>query len=308
MNTKSLLLTDELENKDDASLRRSQINRKFASDLSVRLQCPVDLLYIKTLKDIPGRLALNATEKARLIQQKTEQLEPVMKHFVRPGKLHVKFGSPAREIIKATKDSHNVEALIVGSRALKGMDRFFLGSVAEEVVRNMQRPVFVLGPGTQREDYVLSERKELRLVVATDLTKKCRAIETYAASLALRLGASILLYHSAAETMKSVEQALYGAGEAAPSFDTIYDDIRKDAHASMEKRLARFRAKGISCESFIEETKTPFAESLLSSPAGKADLICMGDESTGGLLAAIMGNNLRDMIEKSPVPVLVVRS
>lgn len=307
MSTKSLLLADELENKDDASLRRSQINRKFVSDLSVRLQCPVDVLYVKTLKDVPGRLSLNAAEKTRLIQQKTEQLAPVMKNFVRPGKLHVKFGSPVREIVKATKDTHNVEALVVGSRALKGMDRFFLGSVAEEVVRNIDRPVFVLGPGTQREDYALSDRKELRLVVATDLTKRCRAIETYVASLALRLGASVLLYHSAAETMKAVEQALYAAGEATPTFDTVYDDIRKDAHASMEKRVQRFRSKGINCESFIEEAKTPFAEALLASPAGKADLLCMGDESSGGLLSAIMGNNLRDVIEKASVPVLVVR-
>nr|BFD60710.1 universal stress protein [Bdellovibrio sp. CKG001]BFD64124.1 universal stress protein [Bdellovibrio sp. HM001]BFD68316.1 universal stress protein [Bdellovibrio sp. HAGR004] len=307
MSSHSLLIADELEGKDEVTLRRSQVNRKFASDLSVRLQCSVDLIYVKTLKDIPGRLSLNASEKSKLIAQKTQQLAPVMKSFTRPGKLIVKFGSPLREISNAVKDSHNIEALILGSRALSGMDRFFLGSVAEEVVRYVKRPVFILGPGTQNDQYALSERKELRLIIATDLTKKCRAAETYGISLAKRLGAKVLLYHSAAETLRTVEQYVFASGEATPSIDSIFEDIKKDAIKSMEKRVTRLKAKGIDCESHIEMEKTPFADTLLASHKDSMDLICMGDDSSGGLFTSLLGSNLRDMIAKSPVPVVVVR-
>ncbi len=308
MTTHSLLIADELEHKDEASLKRSQVNRRFASDLSVRLNCPVSLLYVKTLKDIPGRLALSYAEKAKVISHKHHQLAPVMKNFALPGKLIVKFGSPVKEISGASKDTNTIEALILGSRALKGMDRFFLGSVAEEVVRNVKRPVYILGPGTQRDDYSLPTKKELRIAIVTDLTKKCRASETYGVSLAKRLGAHVVLYHSVAETLRSVEQYMFAAGEATPSIDTIYADIKKEAQNSMEKKLERLRSKGISCEGIIEQEKTPLVKVFLEGPAGNCDLICMGDESQGGLLGALLGSNLRDMIANAPVPVIVVRS
>lgn len=303
----SLLLADELEHKDEATLKRSEINRKFVSDLSVRLACPASLIYVKTLKDMPGKLNLTATEKAKVVAQKHHQLLPVMKNFVRPGKLLVKFGSPVREITEAMKDTHNIEALVVGSRALKGLDYFFLGSVAEEVVRSVKRPVFILGPGTQREDYSLSDKKELRIIIATDLTKKCRAAETYGVSLAKRLGAKVLFYHSVAETLKSVEHYVFAAGEAVPSIDSIFEDIKKDAETSMQKRVERIRSKGIPCEGYIEKEKTPFAESFLASHSDKCDLICMGDDSHGSFLSNLLGTNLRELVAKAPVPVIAVR-
>lgn len=308
MTTHSLLIADELEHKDGESLVRSQVNRRFASDLAVRLNCQVSLLYVKTLKDLPGRLALSYAEKSKIISQKHHQLSPVMKSFATPGKLIVKFGSPVKEITSAVKDTNTVEALILGSRALSGMDRFFLGSVAEEVVRNVKRPVYILGPGTQRDDYSLPTKKDLRIAIVTDLTKKCRASETYGVSLAKRLGAHVVLYHSVAETLRTVEQYMFAAGEATPSIDSIYTDIKKDAHSTLEKKLARLRQKGISCEGYIEQEKTPLVDNFMSGPAGNCDLICMGDDSHGGLLGSLLGSNLREMIAKAKVPVIVVRS
>jgi nucleotide-binding universal stress UspA family protein len=52
-------------------------------------------------------------------------------------------GSPARVLLEAVQDNH-ATAVIVGSHGRRGLRRFFLGSVAEQVVRSCDVPVLVV--------------------------------------------------------------------------------------------------------------------------------------------------------------------
>lgn len=52
-------------------------------------------------------------------------------------------GNAADKILE-TADNLNVDLIVVGSRGLRGLARFLLGSVSEKVVRHSNRPVMVI--------------------------------------------------------------------------------------------------------------------------------------------------------------------
>ncbi|WP_084019893.1 universal stress protein [Vulcanisaeta thermophila] len=56
----------------------------------------------------------------------------------------LEMGSDAAETIINTADRVNADLIVVGSRGLKGLTRFLLGSVSEKVVRYANRPVLVV--------------------------------------------------------------------------------------------------------------------------------------------------------------------
>ncbi len=53
-------------------------------------------------------------------------------------------GTDAAETIINVANNLNVDLIVVGSRGLKGLTRFLLGSVSEKVVRYANRPVLVV--------------------------------------------------------------------------------------------------------------------------------------------------------------------
>lgn len=307
MKKRAVLVADELDKTDSASKQRSVLLQRFASDLSVLLECSTDLVFVRGINDLLGKKLFSGDNRRKILDTDAQKYASVIHNFQRPGKLIVKLGWPTEEIVKVLSKNEDFEGLVLGTRGLEGLERFFLGSVAEEVVRNVKRPTFILGPGAQREEFNLSEHKKLHLLVVTDLTKRCRGIETYAVSLAKRTGAKITFFHSLAEILKTARQFVYLAGDAITSVDPIFEDIKKDAAENLQKKMDRLRGKGIDCDYIMEQKNEDVAEGVLKC-ADDAQLILMGHQTQGFIANTVLGSNLRNMIAKAKVPVVVVRS
>lgn len=307
MNQNPILLADELDASSEGGKQRSALLQRFASDLSVLLACPADLIYVRRISDILVQKALSPDNRRNLTEDDQKKYANVLRNFERPGKLHVKLGWPVEEITKLTTKEKHFEALVLGTRALKGVERFFLGSVAEEVIRNVSRPVFVLGPEVQKEGYRLADSGKMHFVVATDLTKRSRAVETYAVSLAKRTGAKLTFFYNLADTLETAAKFGYGAGEMLPSLDTVLKDIKNDVQATMEKKINRLREKGLDCDSHIEVKSSDVASTLAKICESKT-LAFMGHQTHGFIASTILGSNARSMIMNSKVPVAIVHS
>ena len=82
------------------------------------------------------------------------ELEKIARKRI-PGKVRhevvVKIGQPAEAIIKAA-DELNPDLIVMATHGRRGVVRFFLGSVAERVVRESTRPVLIVRPGTGVDD------------------------------------------------------------------------------------------------------------------------------------------------------------
>lgn len=70
----------------------------------------------------------------------------VKKHFAEiDAKGVVVSGDPAEQILNLVKEE-NADLIVMGTRGLKGIDRFLVGSVAEKVVQRATCPVFTVRP------------------------------------------------------------------------------------------------------------------------------------------------------------------
>ena len=65
--------------------------------------------------------------------------------------LEVRVGQPAEEIIAAARDS-KCDSIVLSTRGLTGLDRYFIGSVAHRVAQLAPCPVVLMRPGKRFPD------------------------------------------------------------------------------------------------------------------------------------------------------------
>ena len=156
---------------------------------------------------------------------------------------------------------------------------------------------------------------EIRLILfATDLSENSRFAFSYAASLANRYSAKIVILHVLEEISPGASMHLNHmlGGEHWKEFQS---QRRQDVFNTVQKRLAEFcedrREKLTSCPFVINEilvkTGEPVGEILKQAHHFRADMIVMGTHGQGRFTDAMMGSTARRVVRRSKVPVLVVR-
>ncbi|CEG13518.1 conserved hypothetical protein [groundwater metagenome] len=107
-----------------------------------------DISYAAVPIGIDGTTMLQVT-LADAIENETKNAEKRLNEFKQTAEKEnikvntiVKIGKPDTEIIEESEKDYDV--IIIGSKGLRGMERFFLGSVAERVVRYSKIPVLVV--------------------------------------------------------------------------------------------------------------------------------------------------------------------
>lgn len=301
----AVLLADDLSNKNTETQKRSQVLQKFATDLAGLFGCKTDLAYIyNTPQWVSRNLTLEDAKRIEALEFEKQSKE--LKNASAFDRLIVKLGWPIDMLLRLAKDQRYA-ALVLGTKASHGMERFFLGSVAEEVARSVKIPLYILGPAVTSGSYQL-DPKNLQLVVATDLTKHTRAAEVYAVGLAKKLGAKVHFYYSIHEVYESAQKFAYLGGEALPVFDNLLEELKKDAASGMQKKLDRLKAQGVDCDAHIESGNVELVDGVLKLASSNNSLIVMGHQGRGFIAQAFLGSNLRKIISQAKVPVAVVRS
>lgn len=101
----------------------------------------------------PAPMAFNVPKyEDELIQAAKKSLEKIIMDEV-PGEVvvfsEVRVGEPHQVIIDFVKEK-KIELIVIATHARKGMSHFFLGSVAEKVLRNSPVPVLTVPTESQR--------------------------------------------------------------------------------------------------------------------------------------------------------------
>ncbi len=94
----------------------------------------------------PAAVSSDEPPKAEL-----EELARKRIHGEVPHEVVVKVGQPAEAILRAAEEL-NPDLIVMATHGRRGMVRFFLGSVAERVVRESTRPVLTIRPTTAGAD------------------------------------------------------------------------------------------------------------------------------------------------------------
>jgi nucleotide-binding universal stress UspA family protein len=130
---------------------------------------------------------------AGLAQQASDKMEELSSRFVlAPYQATVKNGPDVWQIVRDYIERFHIDLVCVGSHGRSGLQRVWLGSVAEEVFRRSRVPVLTVGPLVTRQK---SEKRLQSILFATDLRAQSSEPLKYAVSIARQNHSRLVLLH-----------------------------------------------------------------------------------------------------------------
>jgi nucleotide-binding universal stress UspA family protein len=191
------------------------------------------------------------------------------------------------------------DLLVMGTHGRSGFDRFFLGSVAEKVLRKAPCPVLTVpphAPATPPLDVALRT-----VVCPVDFSPAALEAFGFALDLARRADASVVLVHVI--EFLAEHEPLENAHFNVPEFRTyLLEDGRQ--------RLDRLAAGESPLPRGVRTVVVPgraHHEILRIAANEHADLIVIGAQGRSGAALALFGSTTQQVVRGAACPVLTVR-
>jgi nucleotide-binding universal stress UspA family protein len=191
-------------------------------------------------------------------------------------------------------------AIVLGWRGHGAFRRLLMGSVSRDVIRRARCPVLV----------VRRRPRDLRaLVVGVDGSSSARRAARFVAALRPPAGGSV--------TVVRVEEPMSMPASAARLPGSIRAMLRSEVAALNAGRLARAKrdvdavAAGLERGGWTVRKRVrvgaPLTELLAAVAAARGDAVVVGARGASGVTRLLLGSVAEGLLNRSPIPVLVVR-
>jgi nucleotide-binding universal stress UspA family protein len=172
------------------------------------------------------------------------------------------------------------------------LSRFWLGSVADALVRQLTVPVLLVRP-TEEEDGPAPEGLRVQnLLVPLDGSPYAEAALAPALTLGRSAGAVCTLLRVVGHEADGPE----GPGQ-----------LREEARAYLEGLAGRLREQGHQVRTRLHTHRSPAAAILEEAACGPYDLVALATHGRGGLARLLLGSVADKVIRGATIPVLVCR-
>jgi len=199
-------------------------------------------------------------------------------------------GDPAA-VIADYAEQYGHDLIVMPTHGREGISRFFIGSVAEKVVRLSTVPVLSI---RMRPDETFSFPYET-VLVPTDGSDAA----TNAADHALSLAASL----------DATAHVLSVSGTASPGLDvrstTVSAESERAATEAVERVVSMAEDRGVATVGHVERG-SPVEEILGCIDANDVHLVGMGTTGRRGTDRILLGSVAEKTVRSAPVPVLTV--
>ncbi len=185
--------------------------------------------------------------------------------------------------------AHDIDLIVMGTSARKGLARWFLGSEANTVVRGAHCPVLVAG-----RDQHLSEQGYRTILAATDFSDSATLALSQAAELAALNDARLLVAHVVEDY------------PVPPYYDLDEARERQDAAAAALDSLVAGQPLAVPAETMIAVGR-PYQQICRIAAESGAELIVMGVAGLGGFERLMLGSTTDRVLRSAPCPVLAHR-
>ena len=214
----------------------------------------------------------------------------------------VRFGDPAVEIAELAR-SAKVDVVAMATHGQTGLRHLLLGSVAEQMLRDLTIPVLLIRPTDHPEDRAPARPINRRLTVSVSLdgTPLAEHALDCAAELASSIGARLVLT-AVHPTVADVGLADVGAIPYWVQEDHETSTLRLNAY--LKQTAARLKHQGLTVETRLSEGN-PAEEILRISAAEQADLIIMATRARSGMARLLQGSVPANVLQNAGVPVLL---
>lgn len=199
---------------------------------------------------------------------------------------------PFWPMLEALIARYAADLVIVGTHNVKGLEKFFLGSVAEQIFRQTKCPVLTVGPAVQGKTEPEVEFRNI--LFATDFGIGAEREAAFAFSLAQEHGANLTMLHVVTHAEDYTQDGL------ALKRDAIFHEL-----AELVPTGSEFWCK----PEFRMRLGEPAREIIEVAREMKADLVVMGAKKQLGITAGHSLNTVAyRVVAAVPCPVLTVRS
>jgi nucleotide-binding universal stress UspA family protein len=253
-----------------------------------------ELVALHVVPDFPASLYNTAVSvKGDLVRridvikqdagQRLDRLKSVREASFRPV---VREGNPAKEIVKAAEEE-NADLIVMGKKGLSALEKLFIGSVANQVLRSAKVPLLLTKKKSRRIKFD-------KILVPTDFSEHEEVERDYAWRLAQGFDAELVLLHVLElhdhefpprvldEMMKAVTQKLGARKKREKEDIQITEDVTRAINAAL----------GI----------VDYAETH------RCDLIVISTCGPGAVERFFLGSTTEKVISYSSVPVFALPS
>jgi len=192
------------------------------------------------------------------------------------------------------------------------MGRFWLGSVADEMVRHAPAPVLLIRPGEGAPNW--TDEPELgRIVLPLDGTALAeQIIEPMVAIAGLAPGAECVLMRAIhglvpVEMFPEGDQAEKEGRSVLRHVQQVQQHLRQDAERYLEDVASRLRARGLRVRTEVVIEDRPAVAILNEADREHATMIALQTHGRRGLSRLVLGSVADKVVRGAHVPVLVQR-
>lgn len=209
----------------------------------------------------------------------------------------VRSGRVAEELLQAAAEIQS-DLLVLGSRGLSGLSRFFLGSVAERVARHAAVPVLVVKPFPGALDRVL-----LGVDGSPCADYAARWLQSFSLPTGCRIDLLTILSPQA-ETL-SLSRGFLSPSLVA-ELKAIMLEERQTAQARLDTLAAAYGAAGRVAAPVLRSGH-PAAGILTAAEELKADLVVLGSHGLSAMDRFLLGSVSEYVLRHAECSVLVVK-
>jgi len=233
-------------------------------------------------------MEMSSTELAEWIADKGHETLRVKEVQVR--------GFTAGPLICDYAKNADIDLVVMGTHGRRGPARFFLGSVATEVVRHSECPVMTLREMDPPREIEAIEK----LLVPIDFSRHSMIAVAHARELAARYDAALQLLHV-------VELQTYPTlyGPTATAFDV--NELKRLSFAAMDRVMERTPGPEVMFDKYVTSGRVA-TEIATFADENDSDMVVISTHGLSGLERMLTGSTTEQVVRLVDCPVFTVKA
>ncbi len=278
----------------------------YARYLSGKLKLPVELLAVIDIAEMAAHIT---AEKARYLNSLVEDGVRASTSYLRgiattftAGNVNctVEKGRAEETIIEAGEADDN-SLITMATHGRSGLNRFFLGSIAEKVLRGTTNPLLLIR--ATEEAKATGEAVLKSIIVPLDGSRLAEDVLPTVAALAKELDLEVILFRA-----YRLPYNTYGADDVyTMNYDELISGVRDEVNAYLENKVAELKSIGVTKVSTVSKEGFAGDEIIILGRNTPDNLIAMCSHGRTGMGRFVIGSVTETVVRHSGDPVLVLR-
>jgi nucleotide-binding universal stress UspA family protein len=249
--------------------------------------------------------------------QRTAYLGAVVKRLASQTKVPIEPAFLEGAVVEAILDrvsARKIDLIVMTTHGHGPVARFWLGSVADHLVRHAPAPILLVRPREEKPGSLTQSKESVfrKVLISLDGSSLSESILNEAVPLARAMQAELLL-------LRVIQPAVIGnlaipeptTGIIAPSviekLEAWHKQRQQEAADYLEKIAGTLRSSSLTVRTCVVSHEQPAVAILNEARNQGADVIAIETHGRSGLSRFILGNIADKVIRGSSVPVLVHR-